>query len=117
MPSTALSPLPPTTTVTSMSSSNVLLFEKAAVTVTTLAPAPSLTLAGFTLRFTADGTVSSSVSVSVAELTVSSVLLPDNVMLSSPSTSVSSSGSSLNVPVALVWPDPILIERSASSTE
>ena len=71
--------------------------------------------------------MSLSVSVSVAEFTVSRLptltpsLLPDTVMLSSPSTNVSSSGSSLNVPVALVWPELILIEkndtRSGSNSE
>ena len=51
MPSVAPSPLSPTLTVTVLSSANVLLFEKVAVTVTTVAPDPSLTLGGFTLRF------------------------------------------------------------------
>ena len=115
MPSAALSPLPPTLTVTTMSSGNVLLFEKAAVTVTTLAPAPSLTLAGFTLRSTA-GAVSSSVSVSVAEFTVSPGRLPDTVMLSSFSTSVSCVGVSVNVPVPLLPPAAIVIVKSATDS-
>ena len=63
----------------------------------------SPTLDGFNVRFTA-GAVSSSVSVRSAPFTVRPVALPATPIVSSPSTTVSCVGVSVNVAVPLVWP-------------
>ena len=110
MPSVALSLLLPT--LTTNDSSWARLSEVAAVTVTEVAPAPSLTLVRFNVRSTVRA--SSSVSVSVAELTVSPGPLPDTVMLSFPSTSLSCVGVSVNVPDPLFWPPKIRIGKSVT---
>ena len=78
-----------------------MLFENAAVTVTVVPDAPSPTLDGLRLRFTA-GAVSSSLSVTVAPVTSMIGLVPATPIVSLPSTVVSWVGVSVNVPVPVV---------------
>ena len=87
-----------------------MLFENAAVTVTDVPDAPSLTLDGLRLRFTA-GAVSSSLSVRSAPFTVTPVALPATPIVSLPSTTVSCVGVSVNVPVLLVVPLVIVMSK------
>ena len=89
----------------------------AAVTTTAVAPSASPTLAGFTDSVTAVEAVSSSVSVNdvpvtVNPVTVNPVAVPPTVMLSSPSPRESCVGVSVNVPVPLVAPAPIVTVKS-----
>ena len=56
--------------------------------------------------------VSSSVSVIVAEATVRPVDVPATVIVSSPSTTESSVGVSVNVAVPLVWPFVTVTSKS-----
>ena len=88
--------------------------ENAAVTVTCVPDASSLTLDGLSDRFTV-GAVSSSVSVRSAPFTVSPVALPDTPTVSSPSTSVSCVGVRVNVAVPLVSPSSIVSSKSVTA--
>ena len=98
-----------------------MVVENAAVTVTVLPPArfrgslaPSVTLAGLTLRFTS-GAVSSSVSVTLVPVTFKPVPLPEIVRLSLPSTTSSCVGASVKLPVPVVALAAIVIEKSDTS--
>ena len=60
--------------------------------------------------------LSSSVSVISADLTVKSVTSPDTVIVSLPSTILSSTGVKVSVPVALGWPAGMVMLVSAVVT-
>ena len=89
----------------------MLPLENAAVTVTCVAPSPSPTLDGFSVRLTS-GAASSSVRVRSAPFTVSPVAVPATPTVSFPSTSVSWVGVRVNVAVPLVVPFVIVTSKS-----
>ena len=92
----------------------MLVLEKAAVTVTVVASAVSATLDGFTDRLIA-GASSSSLSVRLVPLTDRPVELPATEMCSSPSTSVSSVGVSVNVAVPLLLPAAMVTSKPVTA--
>ena len=107
-------PPPPTETVTVLASDNVTAVANAAVTVTVVAPSPSPTLDGSSDRFTA-GVWSSSASVTTAGTTDNWGAPAPIWMVSSPSTSVSCVGVSVNVAVPLVSPAAIVTSKSETA--
>ena len=92
----------------------MLLFENCAVTVTVVPDALSDTLDGFADRLIA-GAPSLSVIVTPASFTVSPLEVPSTLMLSLPSTSVSSTGVSVNVPVALLLPAAMVTSKPVTA--
>ena len=78
----------------------------AAFTVTLVAESPSSTLDGLAVSVIA--VASSSASVRLVPFTVRSAFVPETVMVSSPSTTVSSVGVSVNVAVPLLLPAAML---------
>ena len=101
----------PTATVTAVADPRAAPCS-AAVTTTAVAPSASPTLVGFTDSVTPVETVSSSVSVNDAPVTVSPVAVPFTEIVSSPSTSKSCVGVKVNVPVPLVAFAPIVTVKS-----
>ena len=91
----------------------MLRFANAAVTVKAVAPAVSSTSDGATDRWTA-GSRSLSVRVTRVPSTVRSENVPETEIVSLSSTSVSSVGVSVNVPVALVCPEGMGMSKSAT---
>ena len=90
------------------------MFENSALTVTSVADAPSPMLDGLSVRLT-DGATSSSVSVTVVPVTVVLRLVADTPIVSLPSTTVSWVGVSVNLPVALVPFAAIVIMKSSTA--
>ena len=88
----------------------VVSVENAAVTVTVVPEAPSLTPDGLTDRFTS-GAPSSSVSVNAVPFTVRFPARPARSMVSLPSTAMSWIGRSENVPVRLVAPAGMVMSK------
>ena len=119
MPETALSPLPPTETVTVRSSANVLPSATVAVTVTSAPPPFSGTSAGAALR-SIEGVmrgedVSSSSRLMVTEPTVRPVAWPPTVSDSAPSMIESFVGVRVNVPEPLVSPAAMSMSKSLTA--
>ena len=83
----------------------------AAVTVTVADPASSATLSGSRLSVIAVGTDSSSLIVSVAVPAVSPDALALSTTVSSPSSSLSSSGVKVKLAVPLAWRSGIVSAR------
>ena len=82
-----------------------------AVTVLAL-PAPlSLMVAGFRDSAVLVGAMSSSLMVSVAGVTVRPAAVPSTVTVSAPSDASSCIGVMLNVPVALVMPEGMVMSK------
>ena len=110
-PTVAVSPA----TVTLTDVADVLaLLSKVAVTVTVVEPAPSATLAGFTLSVTAVDGSSLSVSSRVADVT-GRFAVPATVRVSTSSATSSSTGVSVNVPVPLGLPTPIVTVNASTA--
>ena len=113
MPDVALPP--PTDTVTVVAVRSVAFPPSVAVTVTAVPEADSDTEAGDAESVIAVGTVSSSVSVTCALVTVKSAALPVTSMLSSPSARLSFAGISVKVPVPLALCAGIVTAKSETS--
>ena len=92
---------PPTDTVTSVAVRSVVPPSRVAVTVTSVAEAPSDTEVGDVVSVIAAGAVSSSVRVICALATVKPSAAPSTSMVSSPSATSSCAGVRVNVPVPL----------------
>ena len=111
---------PATVTFTGVASVPALP-SRVAVTVTVVEPAPSATLSGLTLSVTFSDAESSSVSSSVAGITVKPVAVPFTLRVSFPSASVSFSGRIVNVLVPLrslaliVKVNPVTGRKSSST--
>ena len=110
MPSVAV-PLPPTATVTVRAVESEVV--AVAVTVTVFLLSFSATLVGLADRVT--GSLSLSVRVSVAPLTVRPVEVPEIPMVSSPSTEVSFVGVSVKVPEALLLLALMVMSKSETA--
>ena len=93
-------------------------FENSAVTVTAVAPASSATLAGSADRSMTRlpaVTLSSSVRVRLVPLTVRAAFVPETVIVSSPSTRVSSVGVRVKGALPLVWPAAMVMSKSVTA--
>ena len=109
----ALSPALPIFTRTVRSETNVSP-SVSAVTVTEVAASPSFTLDGSRLD-SLISVASSSVIVMLVPFTVRSAFVPDTVIVSSPSISVSSVGVRVNVALPLVFPASMVTSKAVTA--